>query len=71
MASRPPTGGERNATELSSAWIQLSWRVVRDVEAVHGDVHALLAAGRVERTDDGCVVFPYDAVRVAFELLRA
>ncbi len=43
----------------------------RDVEAVHGDVHALLDAGLLERNDDGRVVFPYDAVRVAFDVLRA
>jgi predicted transcriptional regulator len=45
--------------------------VGRDLEAVHGDVHALLDAGLLERTDDGRVVFPYDAVRVTFDLLPA
>jgi predicted transcriptional regulator len=45
--------------------------VGRDLEAVHGDVHALLDAGLVERTNDGRVVFPYDAVRVEFDLLPA
>ena len=43
-------------------------RVGRDVKAVHGDVHALLAAGVLERTEDGRVVFPYDAVHVDFVL---
>jgi predicted transcriptional regulator len=43
-------------------------RVSRDVKAVHGDVHALLNAGVLERTDDGKVVFPYDAVHVDFTL---
>jgi predicted transcriptional regulator len=43
-------------------------RVSRDVKAVHGDVHALLAAGVLDRTDDGRVVFPFDAVRVDFVL---
>jgi hypothetical protein len=31
----------------------------------------LLDAGLLERTDDGRVVFPYDAVRVEFDLLTA
>ena len=43
-------------------------RVERDVKAVHGDVHALLNAGVLERTDDGQVIFPYDAVHVDFRL---
>ncbi len=45
-------------------------RVSRDVKAVHGDVHALLDAGLLDRTDDGKIVFPYDAVHVDF-MLRA
>jgi predicted transcriptional regulator len=36
-------------------------RVGRDVKAVHGDVHALLDAGVLDRADDGKIVFPYDA----------
>jgi len=39
-------------------------RVKRDVKAVHGDVHALLKAGVLQRTADGRVVFPFDAVHV-------
>jgi predicted transcriptional regulator len=50
---------------------EVARRVGRDVKAVHGDVHALLDAGLVEGTDDGRVVFPYDAVRVEFDLLPA
>jgi predicted transcriptional regulator len=46
-------------------------RVGRDVKAVHGDVHALLDAGILERTDDGQIVFPYDAVHVDFMLEAA
>ncbi len=46
-------------------------RVGRDVKAVHGDVHALLAAGVLDRDDDGRVVFPFDAVRVDFVLNAA
>jgi predicted transcriptional regulator len=45
--------------------------VARDVKPVHGDIHALLAAGIVERTEDGRIVFPYDAVRVDFTLRAA
>ena len=45
-------------------------RVGRDVKAVHGDVHALLDAGVLDRTTGG-VVFPYDAVHVDFTLTRA
>jgi predicted transcriptional regulator len=39
-------------------------RLNRDVKAVHGDVHALLAAGVMQRTGDGRIVFPFDAIRV-------
>jgi predicted transcriptional regulator len=39
-------------------------RVNRDVKAVHGDVHALLNAGLLRKTEDGLVVFPFDAVHV-------
>ncbi|HMM53467.1 MAG TPA: DNA-binding protein [Candidatus Desulfobacillus sp.] len=45
-------------------------RVGRDVKAVHGDVTALLNAGILGRTEDGKIVFPFDAVKVEF-LLRA
>lgn len=50
---------------------EVARRVDRDLEAVHGDVHALLDAGLGDRTDDGRVVSPYDAVWVAFDLLPA
>jgi predicted transcriptional regulator len=39
-------------------------RVDRDVKAVHGDVRALLNAGVLRKTDDGMVIFPFDAIRV-------
>lgn len=45
-------------------------RVGRDVKAVHGDVHALLACGVLDKTADGKIEFPYDAVHVDF-LLKA
>lgn len=43
-------------------------RLDRDVKAVHGDVHALLSAGVIERTEDKRIIFPYDAVHVDFML---
>lgn len=43
-------------------------RVGRDVKAVHGDVHALLAAGILRRTPEGRLEFPFDAVHVDFLL---
>lgn len=46
-------------------------RAGRDVKTVHGDVHALLDAGVLDRAEDGRIVFPYDAVRVEFELKAA
>ena len=45
-------------------------RAERDVKAVHGDVTALLNAGVLSKTEDGHIVFPYEAVKVEF-LLRA
>lgn len=46
-------------------------RVERDVKAVHGDVHALLDAGILQKTEEGRIVFPFDAVRVSFVLKAA
>jgi len=46
-------------------------RVDRDVKAVHGDVHALLKAGVLQKTDQGKIVFPFDAVRVDVTLRAA
>ncbi len=46
-------------------------RVGRDVKAVHGDVTALLNAGVLDRTDDGRIVFPFEAVKVEFLLHAA
>ncbi len=45
-------------------------RIDRDVKAVHGDVQALLNAGVLQKTTDGLVVFPFDAIRVDV-MLRA
>jgi predicted transcriptional regulator len=58
-------------TGRSAMSIREAARLVgRDVKAVHGDVQALLRAGILERTEGG-IVFPYDAVHVAFTLTRA
>jgi predicted transcriptional regulator len=46
-------------------------RMGRDVKTVHGDVQALLTAGVLDRTEDGQVQFPYDAVHVDFVLKAA
>lgn len=46
-------------------------RVGRDVKAVHGDATALLNAGVLNRTDDGRIVFPFEAVKVEFLLQAA
>ena len=46
-------------------------RARRDVKAVHGDVTALLNAGVLDRTEDGRIIFPFDAVKVEFLLMAA
>ena len=46
-------------------------RVGRDVKAVHADVKALLEAGLVNRTPDGGVEFPFQAIKVEFVLQAA
>jgi len=46
-------------------------RAERDVKAVHGDVTALLNAGVLSKTEDGHIVFPYEAVKVEFLLHAA
>lgn len=46
-------------------------RVGRDVKAVHGDVQTLLACGVLDKTEDGKIEFPYDAVHVDFMLKAA
>jgi predicted transcriptional regulator len=46
-------------------------RVDRDVKAVHSDITALLNAGVLDRAPGGGIVFPYEAVKVRFELRAA
>ncbi len=43
----------------------------RAVKAVHGDATALLDAGMLDRTEDGRIVFPFEAVKVEFLLQAA
>jgi predicted transcriptional regulator len=50
---------------------EIARRVGRDVKAVHGDVHALIEAGLLDRDAVGLVAFPFDAVRVDFTLAAA
>jgi predicted transcriptional regulator len=50
---------------------EIARRVGRDVKAVHTDVHALLKAGVIDRTEDGRVEFPFDAIHVDFEVKAA
>ena len=46
-------------------------RLDRDVKGVHGDVHALLNAGILQRNEDGSIIFSFDAVRVDIMLHAA
>ena len=50
---------------------ELARRLKRDVKAVHGDVHALLNAGILQKTGAGLIVFPFDALHVDFMLKEA
>ena len=50
---------------------EVARRVGRDMKAVHGDVHALLLAGLIDKTEDGKVVFPYEALHVDFMIKAA
>lgn len=49
---------------------EVARRVKRDVKAVHGDIHALLNAGLLQKTEAG-IVFPYHAIHVDFMLEAA
>lgn len=50
---------------------EVARRVKRDVKAVHGDITALLNAGVLDRTEDGRIIFPFEAVKVEFLLQAA
>ena len=49
---------------------EVARRAGRDVKAVHRDIHVLLKAGVLDRTEDGRVIFPYNAVHVDFTLRK-
>ncbi len=46
-------------------------RLGRDVKAIHGDVHALLDVGILQKTENGRIEFPFEAVHVDFMLQAA
>ena len=50
---------------------ELARRLGRDVKAVHGDVHALLNAGILQKNESGRIIFPFDDVHVDFMLTKA
>ena len=50
---------------------ELARRLKRDVRAVHSDVHALLNCGVLDKTSEGKIEFPYDAVHVDFMVTKA
>lgn len=50
---------------------ELARRVQRDVKAVHADVTALVKAGIVQKTAEGKIHFPYDAIHVDFVMKAA
>jgi predicted transcriptional regulator len=50
---------------------EVARRVQRDVRNVHADVHDLLNAGLLDKTDDGKIIFPFDSVHVDFMLQAA
>lgn len=50
---------------------EIARRVGRDVKGVHTDVHSLLDAGVLIRTESGAFEFPYEAVHVDFTLRAA
>ena len=50
---------------------EIARRLNRDVKAVHGDVHTLLDAGILIKTEKGQIEFPFDAVHVDFVLEAA
>jgi predicted transcriptional regulator len=50
---------------------EVARRLNRDVKAVHSDVHVLLNAGVLHKTQEGLIVFPFDAIRVDVVLRAA
>lgn len=50
---------------------EIARRLGRDVKAVHTDVQLLLKAGILKKTENGQLLFDYDAVHVDFMLQAA
>ncbi|MEA1052673.1 transcriptional regulator [Lamprobacter modestohalophilus] len=50
---------------------ELARRVERDVKGVHTDAHVLAKCGLIDRTEDGKLLLPYDAVQVRMEYRAA
>ena len=50
---------------------EVARRLDRDVKAVHGDAHALLNAGILDKAKRGGIEFRFDAVHVDFTLRAA
>ncbi len=50
---------------------EVARRMERAVKAVHADVHSLLIAGFLRKTDDGKIVFPFDEIHVDFTVRAA
>lgn len=46
-------------------------RMERDIKGVHADVHTLLSAGLLRKTEDNRIVFPFDTIHVDFKLRAA
>ena len=44
---------------------------MKTVKAAHSDVSALLNTGVLDRSEDGRIIFPFDAVKVEFLLQAA
>ena len=67
--------GEQQGSFISFPTIEtireVARRVYRDLKAVHGDIQSLLAVGIIDKTDDGKVIFSYDALHMDFMLKAA
>jgi len=50
---------------------ELARRLGRDVKGVHTDTQALVLGGLIDKTSDGKLLFPYDAVKVEFLMQAA
>ncbi|MDR2213065.1 MAG: hypothetical protein LBE21_05500, partial [Pseudomonadales bacterium] len=50
---------------------ELARKLERDVKGVHTDAQTLAARGLIDKTGDGKLLFPYNAVHVDFKLEKA